>query len=83
MRNERASIYACETWTLRKRDIDLLIAFEIKCYRRILHIHWQQKITTVEIRHRLDNKKNVMQLITERKLKLFGHICTAGWRTTG
>ena len=34
-------LYACETWTLRKRDIDSPMAFEMKCYRRILHIHWQ------------------------------------------
>jgi len=34
---------ACETWTMRKRDIDSLMTFEMKCYRIILHIHWQQK----------------------------------------
>jgi len=32
-------------------------------------------ITNVEIRQRLDVKKKVMQLIMERKLKLFGLIC--------
>jgi hypothetical protein len=32
-------LYACETWTLKKRDIDSLMAFEMKYYRRILHIH--------------------------------------------
>ena len=68
-------LYACETWTLRKRDIDSLMAFEMKCYRRILHIQWQQKITNSDIRRRLDIKKNVVQMIMERKLKLFGHIC--------
>jgi len=47
----------------------------MKCYRRILPIHWQQKITNVEIRQRLDIKKTGMQLIMERKLKLFWHIC--------
>jgi len=29
-------LYACETWTLRKKDKDSLSAFEMKCYRRIL-----------------------------------------------
>jgi len=61
---------------MRKKDIDSLMAFEMKCYRRTLHIHWQQKITNIEIRQRLGIKKNVMQLIMERKLKLFWHI----WR---
>ena len=55
--------------------MDSLMAFEMKCYRRILHIHWQQEITNSEIRQRLDTKKNVVQMIMERKLKLFGHIC--------
>jgi len=71
MRNERT----CETWILGKRDIESLMAFEMKCYRRVLHIHWQQKITNLEIRQRLDIKHNVMQMTMERKLKLFGHIC--------
>jgi len=50
-------LFACETWTLRKRDIiDTLMSFEMKCYRSILHIHWQKKITNAEIRQRLDIK---------------------------
>jgi len=61
-----------------KIHIQKTMAFEMKCYRRILHIHWQQKITNVEIRQRLDINTNVMQLIMERKLKLFGHISRMG-----
>jgi hypothetical protein len=68
-------MYACETWTLRKKDKDLLLSFEMKCYRRILHIRWQQKITNGEIRRRVGITKNIVQLIMERKLSLFGHIC--------
>ncbi len=68
-------LYSCETWTLRKKDKDLLLAFEIKCYRSILHIHWHQKITNVEVRRRVGNTRNIVQLIMERKLSLFGHIC--------
>jgi len=30
-------LYACETWTLMKKDKDSLLASEMKCYRRILH----------------------------------------------
>jgi len=39
------------------------MAFEMKC-----NTHWQQKITNLE------KKKNVVQIIMEWKLKLFGHI---------
>jgi len=76
-------LYTCETWTLRKRDIGSLMAFEMKCYRRILHIHWQQKITNVEIRQWLNIKKNVMQLIMERKLKIIWAYLQVGWQPVG
>jgi hypothetical protein len=68
-------LYACETWTLKKRDRDSLLAFEMRCYRRILHIRWQQRTTNVEVRRRAGNTKNIVQIIMERKLSLFGHIC--------
>ncbi len=68
-------LYACETWTLRKKDKYLLLAFETKCYRRILHIPWHQKITNGEVRRRVGNTRNIVQLIMEMKLSLFGHIC--------
>jgi hypothetical protein len=68
-------LYACETWTLREKDKDSLLAFEMKCYRRILHIRWQQRITNEEVRRRVGNTRSIVQLIMERKLNLFGHIC--------
>ena len=68
-------LYACETWTLRRKDRVSLLTFEMKCYRRILHIRWQQRITNVEVRRRVGNAKNIVQIIMERKLSLFGHIC--------
>ena len=37
-------LYASETWTLKQVDKDRLLAFEMKCYRWILHIKWQQKV---------------------------------------
>jgi len=33
-------LYASEIWTLKKLDKDRLLAFEMKCYRWILHIRW-------------------------------------------
>ena len=68
-------LYACESWTLRKQDRDKLLAFEMRCYRRILHIRWQQKITNKEVRRRARSKRNIIQIVMERKLKFFGHVC--------
>jgi hypothetical protein len=71
-------LYACESWTLKKSDKDRLLAFEMKCYRWILHIRWQQKISNEKIRRQLEATRNVYQTVIERKLKLFGHICRMG-----
>src|SRR6218665_2726719 len=51
------------------------MAFEMRCYRRILNVRWQQKIMNEEIRKRMGSKRNILQRIKERKLNLFGHIC--------
>jgi len=30
-------LYACESWTIKKTDQAKILAFEMYCYRRILH----------------------------------------------
>jgi hypothetical protein len=69
------ALYACETWTLKKTDAGKILAFEMYCYRRILHLNWKQKITNIEVRKRLNIKEDLMQAIMKRKLGMFGHIC--------
>jgi len=56
-----------------KRDKDKLMAFEMRCYRRILHIR-QQMITNEEVQIRIKCQLNVLQMVMEGKFNLFGHI---------
>jgi|SRR6218665_1677571 len=56
------------------KDKDKLMAFEMRCYRIILNVSWE-KITNEDIRKSVGSKRNIIQRINERKLKLFGHIC--------
>ena len=46
-------------------DKTRLIAFEMKCYRWILHIYWEQKITNERVRRRNEVKKNAIQSVME------------------
>ena len=71
-------LYAAETWTLRKADQERLLAFEMKCYRRILNIRWQQRIKNTEVRRRMKAETNVLQMIIKRKMEFFGHVCRMG-----
>lgn len=68
-------LYAAETWTLKEIDKKKLLAFEMKCYRRILKITWRDMISNEVIRKRLSIEKTIIDTILKRKLGLFGHIC--------
>ena len=50
-----------ETRTLKKYNKGRLWAFEIKCYRRILHVAWHQMISKVklEIGRMIKAKENI------------------------
>ena len=68
-------LYACEAWTIKKTDRDKILAFEMYCYRRILHISWTQKVSNNDVRKQLKIKENLMQAVVRRKLDLFEHMC--------
>jgi len=52
-----------------------IMAFERKCYRKILRIGWTQKVKNTDLYGRIQLKENIMQKLISRKLGLFGHIC--------
>ena len=43
-------LYGCESWTISKKSMDKLKAFEMKCYRRLLKITWKEKKTNDYVR---------------------------------
>jgi len=55
-------LYASESGTLRKRDKDKLMAFEMRCYRWILNIRWQQMITNEEVRRRVKWCRRILHI---------------------
>jgi hypothetical protein len=71
----RVLLYASETWTLKETDNKKLLAFEMKCYRRILRINWRDMIRNEDIRKRISKEETIIDTIRKRKLGLFGHIC--------
>ena len=68
-------LYAAETWTTKKDDQRKLLAFEMRCYRHILEINWQDHIANNEVGKQVQREWTVMDIIRRRKLQLFGHIC--------
>ena len=68
-------LYASETWTLKETDKKKLLAFEMKCYRRILRICWKDMMKNEDIRKTIAREETIIDTIKKRKLRLFGHIC--------
>jgi len=68
-------LYAADTWTLKKADEKRLAAFEMRCYRRLLRIRWQDFQTNESIRRQLSRQHTIVDRVRRRKLELFGHIC--------
>ena len=68
-------LYASETWTLKETDKKKLLAFEMKCYRRILRISWKDMMKNEDIRKTIAREETIIDTIKKRKLRLFGHIC--------
>ena len=68
-------LYAAQTWTIKKDYQRRLLAFEMRCYRRVLEVRWQDHVTNNEVRSRVQRERTVMDIIRKRKLQLFGHIC--------
>src|SRR6218665_1843417 len=51
------------------------MAFERKCYSKILRIGWTQKVKNTDLYGRIQLQENILQKLIGRKLGLFGHIC--------
>ena len=67
-------LYASETWTLKETDKKKLLAFKMKCYRRILRISWKDMMKNEDIRKKISKERTIVDTIKKRKLELFGHI---------
>jgi len=72
------ALYGCETWVFTSAMRRRILAFENKCYRKILRIKWTQKITNEEVFQRVGRTETILQKAVRRKLSLFGHIARMG-----
>jgi hypothetical protein len=54
-------------------DLNHLQSFHMRCQRRILHVHWFQKIKNADITRRT-GLPHIDDLIQKRRHALFGHV---------
>ena len=72
-------LYGSEVWTIKTNDLKKLVAFEMRCYRKLLNISWKDKIRNDKVLSRISScnfkPKRILARITESQLTWFGHVC--------
>ena len=67
--------YASETWALTVSDEKKLLVFEMQCLRSILGVSRLNRIRNEEIRRITGSEKTIIEVIKDKRLKWFGHVC--------
>ena len=70
--------YACDTWTPLVADVARLQAFEMRCWRRILHVSYLDHVRNEEIVARIRPKCMVGEEVKRKRLTLLGHVLRMG-----
>ena len=71
-------LYACESWTLTAEIEKRTQAYEIRCYRRLLNISYQDHVTNENVCRKIQaatgKYDELLTLVKKWKLMWFGHV---------
>ena len=71
-------MYGCESWTIKKAELQRLDAFDLWCWRRLLRVPWTARRSNQSILKEISPEYSLEGLILKLKLQYFGHLM---WRT--
>ena len=61
------ALYGCESWTLRKVEIERLKAFEMWFWRRMEGVKWEDRKANEEVLMCAGEEKSLVQTVMRRK----------------
>ena len=67
-------IYGCESWTVRKGECQIIDAFELWCWRRLLRVPWTAWRSNQSILKEIGLGCSLEGLMLKLKLQYFGHL---------
>ena len=70
-------MYRCESWTIKKAEHQIIDAFELWCWRRLLRVPWTARWSNQSILKEISPEYSLEGLRLELKLQCFGHLM---WR---
>ena len=67
-------MYECESWTINKAEHQIIDAFEVWCWRRLMRVPWTARISNQSILKELSPGCSLKGLMLKLKLQYFGHL---------
>ena len=67
-------IYGCESWSIRKSELQRIDGFELWCWRRLLRVPWTARRSNQSILKEISPACSLEGLMLKLKLQYFGHL---------
>ena len=67
-------MYGCEIWTVKKADHQIIDAFELWCWRRLLRVPWTARRSNQSILNEISPGCSLVVMMLKLKLQYFGHL---------
>ena len=67
-------MYGCESWTLKKAEHQVIDAFELRCWRRLLRVPWTARRSNQSIWKEISPGISLEGMMLRLKLQYFGHL---------
>ena len=67
-------IYGCEIWTVKKAEHQIIDAFELWCWRRLLRVLWTARRSNQSILKEMSHGCSLEGMMLKLKLQYFGHL---------
>ena len=67
-------MYGCESWTIKKAECQIIDAFELWCWRKLLRVPWTARKSNQSILKEISPGCSLEGLMLKLKLQYFGHL---------
>ena len=67
-------MYGCESWTVKKAELQRIYAFELWCWRRLLRVPWTARKSKQTILKEISPECSLEGLMLKLKLQFFVHL---------
>ena len=67
-------MYGCESWTVKKAELQRIDAFELWCWRRFLRVPWTARRSNHSILKEISPGISLEGMMLKLKLQYFGHL---------